>query len=267
MSLGIVVKGPEGLVLAADSRATLSAMLQTGQQLHVNFDNATKLLSFGPPHDFVGAVTYGLAAINLRTAASFLPEFQAALPADRLPVHTFAQHLSDFYMQQWAAAVTGPYAGPDMVFVVGGFNDGEAYGRMYQFSIPNSPAPVEQVAASDFGINWGGQREVVDRLIQGFDAQLPDLVTNALSLQPEQVETVKQSLAQLQLPVPLQAMALQDCVDLAIFFVRTTIGAQKLMVGIRGVGGPIDVATITRQDGLKFVQRKQITGEPGTTGL
>ncbi len=47
MSLGVVIKGPEGIVLAADSRITLEA-LQVGAQhpIVVNFDNATKLISF-----------------------------------------------------------------------------------------------------------------------------------------------------------------------------------------------------------------------------
>jgi hypothetical protein len=61
--------------------------------------------------------------------------------------------------------------------------------------------------------------------------------------------------------IPLEAMPLQDCVDLAIFFIRTTIDAQKLTVGIRGCGGPIDVATITRREGLKFIPQKKVYGE------
>jgi 20S proteasome alpha/beta subunit len=50
----------------------------------------------------------------------------------------------------------------------------------------------------------------------------------------------------------------EDHVDLATFFIRTTIDAQKLTVGLRGCGGPIDVATITRRDGFKFISKKEI---------
>jgi len=42
MSLGVVIKGPEGAVLAADSRVTLEARHGDGMTLLVNFDNATK---------------------------------------------------------------------------------------------------------------------------------------------------------------------------------------------------------------------------------
>ena len=79
MSLGVVIKGPEGLVLAADSRVTLEARQQNGAPIPVNFDNATKLLAFSKPHKHVGAVTYGMAAIGVRTAHSYLPEFEVWL--------------------------------------------------------------------------------------------------------------------------------------------------------------------------------------------
>lgn len=47
MSLGIAFKGPEGLVLAADSRVTLNASRTVGAQtliIPATFDYATKLL-------------------------------------------------------------------------------------------------------------------------------------------------------------------------------------------------------------------------------
>lgn len=266
MSLGIVIKGPEGLVLAAESRVTLTAQLPNAPALHVNFDNATKLLTFESPHTYVGVVTYGQAAINqttLRTAASFVPEFAASLPENRIPVSEFAQQVSDFYTQQWQANAPENYTGPDMIFVVAGFDDGAAYGRVFQFGIPSAPAPVEMNPDPDFGITWGGQQEVVARLIKGYDPNLPEVVSQVLGLKPPQVIQLTQALNLLQLPIPITAFALQDCVDLAIFFIRTTIAAQRLSVTLRGVGGPIDVATITRQNGLSFVQRKHIVGEPG----
>jgi hypothetical protein len=262
MSLGIVIKGPEGLVLAAESRVTIGAQLPEGQQVHVNFDNATKLLSFGRPNESVGAVTYGLAAIGLRTAHSFVPEFEASLPKERLTVQDFAKHLSNFFAGQWNTAMPQDYSGPNMTFVVGGFDEGAPYGSVFLFEIPKNPDPVEQQPGpGQFGITWGGQREFVDRLIQGFDHRLPDIVASALHLDAEQRQSLKQPLEALQMRIPLPAMPLQDCVDLAIFFIRTTITALKLTVGVRGCGGPIDVATITEREGLRFVQRKEIVGE------
>ena len=275
MSLGIAFKGPEGIVLAADSRVTLMAIAQqqgpqvapTGPalqvQIPVTYDNATKLLRV-QGQDHVGAVTYGVGAIGVaspRTAHSYVPEFEASLAEGRLSVNDFAVKLSEFFLGRWNAEmppVNPP--GNDMVFLVGGYNDGEPYGHVYDFYIPSRPTPVEQQENS-FGMVWGGQREYTDRLIQGFDERVPLLVQQKLGLNDQQRDELREHLRQLQAPIPYPFLPLQDCVDLAVFLIRTTIKLHTWIVDVRGVGGAIDVATVTRTDGLSLVQQKSIHGE------
>lgn len=258
MSLGIVIKGPEGLVLAAESRITIGA-LDGLQKIPVNFDNATKLLSFNEPNCAVGAVTYGLAAIGTRPAHGYISEFESKLSKKkRLAIKDFATELSDFFMDQWKDNMPDDYSGPPMTFVVGGFDNDDPYGKVFLFEIPYQPKPEQRNQEStEFGITWGGQREFVDRLLMGVDPFIIDYLGSKGVITPE----LQNILDNLQMKIPLAAMALQDCVDLAIFFIRTTINAQQLSVGIRGCGGPIDVAIITRNEGLKFIQRKEIKGE------
>jgi hypothetical protein len=153
------------------------------------------------------------------------------------------------------------YTGPDMFFLIGGYNEGEAYGRVYEVAIPHRPRPQEQTHGT-FGVTWGGQKEFIDRLLQGFDDNLPAFVQRTLGLSDTQRESLRNDLKNnLPLPIPYQFLSLQDCVDVAIFLLRTTITLQKWIVGIRGVGGAIDVATITRTDGFRAVQQKTIAGE------
>lgn len=259
MSLGIVIKGPEGIVLAAESRVTLTTQVPGGGEVYSNFDNATKLLSFRAPNACIGAVTYGQAAIGIRTVHSLLPEFESNLPGDRLPVEQFATRLSQFFEGQWNTTMPAlpQYQGPDITLVVAGFDDGQPYGKVFSFDIPRRPTPLENYA-NDFGITWGGQREFVDRLIQGFDNRLLSMLQAALSLDQATIENALNTVRpQLQMPLPLQFMALQDHIDLALFFIRTTIAAQALTVGIRGCGGPIDIASITRGETLQFIKKKQ----------
>jgi hypothetical protein len=272
MSLGIVIKGPEGLVLAADSRVTLGTKFPNGDVFHVNFDNATKLLSFSKPNSntniFVGAVTYGQAIVGTtnRTVNSFLPEYEADFPSTgkRLSVSGFAEQLSNFFLKQWNNAAPINYPGPNIIFVVAGYNENEYFGRVYLFEIPGNPNPEEKHPSSnEFGITWGGQREFVDRIIQGYDERLIEIISKTFNLDKNKISDLRKDLAQLSMQLPLQMLPLQDCVDLAIFFLRTTIDAQRLTVGIRAVGGPIEIATITRREGFQFLQRKKIVGEGG----
>jgi hypothetical protein len=96
VSLGIVFKGPEGIVLAADSRVTLTfqpvappqpagAAPQPVMVVPAFYDNATKLLRCAG-QDYVAVVTYGLGAIGLaepRTAHSYLPELGSGTSGSR----------------------------------------------------------------------------------------------------------------------------------------------------------------------------------------
>jgi len=264
MSLGVVVKGPEGIVLAADSRVTLATRGE--QPVLVNYDNATKLLTFGN-HPKIAAVTYGTAVIGLRTAHSFLPEFDLELKEKKpLKVKECAKKLSDFFMKQWAdRPELKSWAGPSMTFIVAGFDHDAAYGSVFIFEVPYAPEPQERNADENFGMTWGGQHEIASRILQGYDPALPAAMAKALQKDEEEVTRLltEQVRPDLEFRIPYMALPLQDCVDLATFLVRTTIAAQEFAEGVRGVGGPIDVAYITRTEGIKWLQRKVIRGESG----
>jgi hypothetical protein len=281
MSLGIAFKGPEGIVLAVDSRVTLHTQVQVPQGpqflLPATFDNATKLLKV-KGQDYVGAITYGAGAIGggvgqhePRTAHSFIPKFETSLAnTKRLSVQDFAQQLSDFFMDRWTnAGMPNPAPpGQDMVFLVGGYDEGAAaiYGRVFEIFIPSRPAPRETLPAGQFGATWGGQHQIVSRLINGFDAMAPQVARDFLQV-PVVVPTGQVDPLDLELrtklsaKIPWQFLPLQDCVDLSIFLVQATITLQKWTVDIRGVGGAVDVATVTRIKGFEPVQQKRIIGE------
>lgn len=264
MSLGVVIKGPEGVVLATDSRVTLEAQKKGGPLLPVNFDNATKLLSFSEPHNFVGAVTYGAAVIGLRTAHSFVPEFELTLERkDRRSVLEYSQELSNFFMNRWKEAMPNNYKGPNMAFIVSGYDPGAPYGKVFVFEIPRKPEPQPRnPGETEFGMTWGGQLQIASRIVHGFDPALEDILRQTLNLNQQQITQAFGVLrARLEFSIPYSVLPLQDCVDLAVFLIRSTIIAQSLAIELRGVGGPIDVAVITRTEGLQHIQQKAIHGE------
>jgi hypothetical protein len=177
----------------------------------------------------------------------------------------FARKLADFFLRQWISnnMPANPMISDNMIFFVAGYDDlTAAYGREFQVSVPSMTAPTE-LNAGTFGAIWGGQRELVDRLLQGFDPNLPEAVQQILNIPPaSKSPTLNEDLrSRFTLPIPWQFLPLQDCVDLSIFLVRSTIELQRWMVGIRGVGGAVDVATITRTKGFEEIQLKKIVGE------
>jgi hypothetical protein len=269
VTLTVVFKGPEGIALAVDSRVTLTATNpQTGEQINSYFDNATKLLSLAG-NSQVGIVTFGTGAITLggqpRTAHGFIPEFEERLSKTfKTPptVEQVAKELGTFFGQQWTHAgmpttIGGQPVAP-MGFFVAGYDDGAAYGRVYEVSVPNAPVPVEQ-NPNDFGVSLGGQHEFTGRLLSGFDPRVVDLAKDQLGLGAKPTADLLARLkADLGLPIPYQFLPLQDCVDLAEFLVDMTATVQKWTLGVRGVGGDVDVATITRTEGFRAIRLKKI---------
>ena len=97
-------------------------------------------------------------------------------------------------------------------------------------------------------------------MIQGFDVRVIPIISQTLNLNPAQQQQLNNLLVRnLQLPIPLNVMALQDCINLAKLFIRTTIEAQELTIGVRGCGGPIEIAVIKRQEELKYIKHKSVT--------
>jgi len=271
MSLAVVLKGPEGLVLAADSRVTLSALQPAPQGapapfqlLPTYFDNATKLLSL-QEHPHLGIVTYGQGAISQehpRTAQGYIPEFEKHLrsktaKAKRLSVKSVALELGRFFKKQWKAAGM-PIGAEPMVFLVAGFDEGAPHGKVFEVSVPDKVTPVEKTA-NDFGLSWGGQTFLAERLLQGVAPRAIELAQANLNLSEQQAtELIETWRAQLSLPIPYGLLPLQDCVDLATFLVYMTASVMTWTIGIQGVGGEIDVATITPTGNFQSIQHKKI---------
>lgn len=264
MSLGVVIKGTEGVVLAIDSRVTLEASRKGESPFTINFDNATKLLSFQKPHDYVGAVTYGPAVIGRRTIHSFIPEFEQKIltnDKDRINILGYSERLSNFFMKCWNKSMPKNVPAIDIIFIVGGYDKKEAYGSIFTFGIPSHPKP-EQKNPKGFGMSWGGQLQFATRIIHGYDPNFLDIIRNTLNINTQQVNEIREELKKnLEFPIPYDILALQDCVDLAVFLIRSTMTAQRLAIGRRGVGGPIDVAIIKRTKEITFIQKKIIQGE------
>jgi len=57
------------------------------------------------------------------------------------------------------------------------------------------------------------------------------------------------------------AMPIQDAIDLAEFLVDTTIQFSRFTPGAPLVGGPIEIAAITKHEGFKWIRRKHYFSE------
>ncbi|MDE4077995.1 hypothetical protein OTK55_03045 [Methanosphaera sp. Vir-13MRS] len=119
---------------------------------------------------------------------------------------------------------------------------------------------------NEYGSTWVGQGDLVSRMILGYDGKMLNLPLFQKTLSTVPQEEVLRQLRGIEYNIPWGLLTLQDGVDIAVFLIKATSMIQRYADGvnmdngdIQGVGGPIDVATITKENGIQWVKQKQIT--------
>ena len=120
----------------------------------------------------------------------------------------------------------------------------------------DSPAPAQVQGEQEFGIRWDGEYEALSRLIFGLGTKF-EVVAAKGGLSREQASDLRKKLApELFELLFVEAMPIQDAVDLARFLVEATINFVKFSVARpKTVGGPIGIAAITKHEGFRWFQR------------
>lgn len=239
MSLMITVYVREGIVMAADSRLTLNFPRTTpdGKQ-HVlsitNSDSAKKL--FLAPNN-VGIATCGPADIGGVPIAGFLESFIVEKLKDQSQnVEGVARELKDYF---GAIGVR-----PGTCFHVAGYVQASQALEQKVFWVDPAGAASKQLNPSDKqGANWGGEIDVLQRLLNEVSFIQPD-GSNPVPLP--------------NFAVPFEFFTLQDAIDFAFFGIRSTIDTLRFQAREKTVGGPIDVLVIG-PDSSRWIAQKQLT--------
>jgi len=284
MSIVMSVRVGDGLVMAADSAATLQALDQQRRVRGVAkiFNNATKILQL---RDYpVGVASWGAGTIGARSISSLVYEHAN----ERLPLKqiqkvdnkkssrrkrglsvkqeatTLMNFLFKFYESQYPDwKKQSEEERPSVGVLMGGYSGKEFFPHEFVFNIPGKefqelrkPRPG---GGQDFGANWYGAADALVRFHHGRDDRVKEILTrNKVKADTINVimETIKR---EIQYPVPFGGMPLQDAVDYALFMTGLAIGRYRFSAGPEICGGPIDVAAITRQNGFKWIQRKSVS--------
>lgn len=246
MSFVVTVYVPEGIVMASDSRqfVTVEARNDKGEITSkvetVSSDRAYK--TFFLERAQVGISAFGQAHLGNISVESHVRRFDEEAIEDGDDVVAIADKIVEFFSNR--------FPGADTAFHVAGFR---TEGRI---SIPyiyychvgrkevrrNNIKPGTDLVV--YGATWGGQADVISRLLKPHQILGPGNKPQAVT------------------PVPIiwDVMNLQDAVDFAIYAIRTTIDTMRFEARPKNVGGPIDVLVLT-PGGARWIQRKELQGE------
>lgn len=265
MTIALSIQVNDGLVLATDSATTFSN--QNNQVFNV-YNNANKVFQLhkGLP---VGMITWGLGSLSQSSMATLAKDFRSIItndPTNRIdPLNYTVQEIADkffdfIYTQRYVPEMVSRQVKPGLGFTIGGYSSGANHSEQWSIQIEHGTGscsgPISLATPGQMMIEWHGMPEALDRLIKGYSGLLPAVLQMA-GLNQSQIDQIK-SLADLHMmaPVIVQGMPLQDVVDVARFLVDVAAKYTLYTPGSNGVGGPVEIAAITKHEGFKWIQRK-----------
>jgi hypothetical protein len=112
---------------------------------------------------------------------------------------------------------------------------------------------------TNFGINWDGQYDALNRLVLGVPIDLERCAIE-WGMQQNNAQSFAAAIRQpAQETLAIPTMPIQDAIDLARYLVKVAIGFTKFSLKTQPkiVGGTIEIAAITKHEGFRWVQRQQ----------
>ncbi|MFC1969205.1 hypothetical protein ACFLVF_01785 [Chloroflexota bacterium] len=245
MSFVITVFVPEGIVLASDSRQsiTVKRLPEAAKQQSVETVNSDFVYKvFLLPKRGVGISTFGEFAMGKITVESHLKRFQEEIIRDGDGINNVAQKLLEYFRDI--------NSGADTTFHVAGFMKESGLSVPYVYNCHVSRNELKRLNTKPgkdeitYGVSWGGQGDVIAGILG------PPRPLN----RDDGIQRFVKA------PVIWNAMTIQDAIDFAIYAVRTTIDTIRFQARQKNVGGAIDVLLITPEE-ASWIQRKKYRGQ------
>lgn len=276
MSIAVLISVHDGVVLAADSASTLSfapppgAPMVPGTAFAANvYDNANKIFNLvkGLP---IGCITFGSGNIGNASMGTLMKDLRKKLTNNELgfdqrkyTMKNVADILATFLADECdklipPALKTAINAG----FLVGGYSTDGDLGESWSVEIKQGVGqPANKLREpTDAGVSWGGQAEVLQRIMLGFSPRIFEVLAHVSSPPGNPVDIANQLAplftARCQAPMVFAPMPIQDAIDLARFLVHAASMFSRFSPGPNVVGGPIEIAAITKHEQFKWISRK-----------
>jgi hypothetical protein len=269
VTIALTLKVNDGVVLAADSASTLAG---GNPNTVVNvYNNANKVTNLrkGLP---IGLLTWGLGEIGGASISTLAKDLRRRfsgkdaahtdwhLDETKYTVKEVADRVREFmYDELYVPAARAHPKMPELGFCVVGYSAQAGHAEEYHLNLASAgcDGPSLLRGPQESGSTWSGQPEAISRLLMGYGSALPMLLEQDFGIDPAEVQAkLPSAAAKLTAQMINSAMPIQDAIDLADFLVDLSIKFSRFSPGSPTVGGPIEIAAITKHEGFKWIKRK-----------
>ncbi|MCX6633833.1 MAG: hypothetical protein NT090_01865 [Acidobacteria bacterium] len=282
MSIAVLIGVHEGLVIASDSASALTVSVAPGSVVGIAnvYDNANKIFNLykGRP---IGCVTFGSGSIGNSSIGTLVKDLRAALSdkekcknlgiqfdPDNYTMEQVSKIVADFLAKECQKQTPASLLSMNIGLLLGGYSTNGSLGESWSIEIkPGGKAtePKQLRPPDQPGISWGGAADVLQRIILGYSPLLFQVLAEVSGPQQGHAPVSAQQLydqlhglleAKLQAPLVFAPMPIQDAIDLGRFLVNTAIMYTRFLPGPPIVGGPVEIAAITKHEQFKWISRK-----------
>ena len=268
MTVVVTVKINDGIVLAADSAVSFFDPA-TGNPLKI-YSHANKVFNLvkGLP---IGVMVWGVGGIGSASIATITKDLRKRLAGEdknhlgwKLPdsftMEFVAQRFREYFFEERFKSEYQLQA-PKSYFLgckICGYSTDAGLPEVWDVKIVGDKCDPPQLTQTTdwFGPRWDGEYEALDRLILGMGTKTRDFLKQKGLNEQEVDNAISEIISALSVPVVMAAMPIQDAIDLATFMVETTIKFVRFNFRAETVGGPIEIAAITKHEGFKWIRRK-----------
>ena len=253
MTIAIALKINDGVVLATDSASTIvGEEIESGvHPVHHTYFTADKLFNL-KKGSRIGAMTWGNSSINNESISTLVKDFRKE--SEEKEYSTVKAIVNDFksFLENKITPETS------LGFLIAGYSKDECHPEMFLININNgnieTPQPIN--VNDPLSISWFGETSFLTRLLLGFDERLSEIFEDN-KLDEETIKNIfSDCRKKLQLPLGVPAMPIKDAIDLVKFLADISVNSSRFVPGPQVIGGPIDIAVITKHEGFKWIQRK-----------
>lgn len=160
--------------------------------------------------------------------------------------------------------------GVDMInLLVAGYNKNDSH-EVYICYIPGEIQKKRdsKERGKEYGASWIGQIDVISRIVLGFDGRIRNIKFVNEATQKLGQDEINKQFRNLEYVIQWGTMTLQDAIDFCTLMIQTTSAIQRFsdgimadLGGIPGVGGPVDIAIITPDEGFVWINKKKLKVE------
>lgn len=266
MTICVAVKVHDCIVFATDSATSMSSVDANGAVSIANvYSHGNKLFNLykGLP---ICAMTCGMGNIGNSSIGTLAKDFRKLITSgppeykidsNNYTIADIANKARKFLFEEKFESLS---VKPDSTFDfwIGGYSSNSEHGEVWKIQISDAKCkpPFNSIPESSCTIDWSGQPEAINRLLLGYSQMLPASLKSAGVSDTEMPVLMKHIALNTMAPILEAAMPVRDAIDLAYFLAHTTVSYVRFLPGANTVGGDIDIATITKHEGFKWISRK-----------